>query len=415
MSKFLIYIINIVILLGAGYWYYQRYKNGILSKHFWPALVYKVCCGILLGLLFHTFYEGGDTIRFYEDAERLSKLGFPQFYEAITRDLDDSWQVRAIYFVRMVAVLKLVTQADYWLLSAYFSMFSFFGSFYLVDKLVLWKSYLKTPALLSFLYFPSIMFWSSGLLKESLVFGALTFLLGVYLSWLSQRKFHFGHFTIGILSLIIIVIFKYYIAAVLLPLLVYLIGFHLPIWKKWEISGFWKKSSIIFASLSVPVFLFFSWLSPNLTYGKIWQVMQENHEAFMKLAPEGAVYTFNWFGNGLDVLVNVPYLWFSGLFRPVIGEVLTFPAVLSSLENFLLLAGMTLAGYTLVKHKIKWTPELLAILIYVSALSVFLTYSAPNFGTLARFKIYYVPLLLMLIVPKCTLFTFLERINSTFL
>jgi len=397
LSTVIIYIINILLLVAISCWSYGRYKSSPLKKYFWPALLFKISCGVLLGQLFYIYYEGGDTIRYYTEAVSLSNLEFSSFYSAISEGTLSSQPVRAIYFVRFVAVIKFLTHADYWLLSAYFSLFSFLGAFYFSSKLMQWKEGLKTPVILSFLFFPSLVFWSSGLLKDSLAFGSLTFLLGTYFSWYQNRKLHLGNVLICLVAFVIIVSFKYYIAAVLIPLLFYLTLYYLPIWEKWGITVLWKKTGLLVASLTIPMLVFFVWLSPNLSYQRLWQIMQQNHDAYIRLAPEGAVYTLDWFGNSLDVLVNLSYLWFSGLFRPLIGEGFHFPVILSSLENGFLLAGSVISTVHFFRHNVKWTAELLATLVYISILSIFLSYATPNFGTLARYKIYYAPFFVMLI------------------
>lgn len=355
---------------------------------------------MLLGMLFYYYYLDGDTIRYYQESSRLVGLNLSDFFDALTKPVERSQPFRAIYFTRLVALIQWLTHGDYWILSAYFSMFSFLGSFYLSNKLVLWRRSLKIPSILAFLFFPSTVFWSSGLLKESLVFGALTFLIGVYFSWIQNRKLHIGHLSIGIISLFIIISFKYYVAAVLMPLLLYQILYHQINWKNWKMEGIWKRSMCLAVMLTIPALLLFNWMSVNLSYERLWPIMKKNHDLYIQMAPDGAIHTLSWFDNAWDILINMPFLWFSGIFRPLVGEDFTFPAALSGLENLLLLTGVILGIFSWIKNKIIWTPELLSVLIYISTLSIFLCYSTPNFGTLARFKVYYIPFVVLLITHQ---------------
>lgn len=385
-------------MAGISHWCSRRYIRTALKRHYWPALGIKLICGLLLGQLFFVHYQEGDTIRYYEQASELAKLDIAPFLLTITEGTVASQPVRAIYFVRLLAVIKWLTHADYWILSVYLSLFSFLGCIYLSHKLSQWKNELAAPACLAFLYYPSTVFWSSGLLKESLAFGALTFLLGTYFSWYQNRKLHVGNLMIIAVALVVIVSIKYYIGAALLPLLIYLALFHLSFWEKKNIRSIWQKTGLLTLILTVPAFIFLAWLSPNLNYSELWQVMQTNHQLYIRLAPEGALNILTWFDNKWDVAVNIPYLWFSGIFRPLIGEDMTFPALLSSLENSFFLIGTIFSTWLTIKNKTQWSAELLAIIIYVSGLSIFLSYSAPNFGTLARFKIYYMPFVVMLVL-----------------
>ncbi len=370
----------------------------MLRNYYLPALLFKLGCGIVMGLLFQSYYEGGDTFKFYQEASVLTRLKFPAFIQAITHEVSWSDPMRAIYFVRMIALVKYITQADYWLLSAYFSLFSFLGCFYFSDKLVEWNNEFKFPVILGFLYFPSVVFWSSGLLKESLAFAALTFTLGSYVRWRQLGRLSIGNILIGGVSLIFLVSIKYYIAAVLLPLLLFLTIYHLPFWKQLDGIRTWKRSALIVAVMILPTLLFFNWLNPNLTYQRFWHILIESHETFLSLSPDGGLFLLSWFDNWMDTLVNIPYLWFSGIYRPLFGENLNFPTIFSEIENLILLIGSIAAVVYFAKNKMFFNAEILAILIYVSSLSIFLSFSAPNFGTLARFKVYYAPFVLMFVV-----------------
>lgn len=362
-----------------------------------------------MGALFYEHYQNGDTIQFHEQASRLAQLDTAAFFDAITQGTIPSQSVRAIYFVRIVAVVKWLTHADYWLLSTHFSFVSFCGAMFLADQLARWRADLKTPAMIAFLYFPSVVFWSSGLLKESLAFAAVAVLVGSFLAWRQSLKFSLGLLLLSVLSLAIIVSIKYYVAAVLIPALIYLVLYHFPFGEKWSGFSLWKRTAILAFALVWPALVFLPWLNPNLSMSRLWLVMQENHEAYIQLAPQGVVYTLSWFGNGWDALINVPYLWFSGLFRPVLGEDFSFPAVLSSVENLVLLIGAGLASSLAAKKKIVWTAEGVAMVVYVTVLSVFLTYSAPNLGTLARFKIYYAPFVVLWVAHQLQSFKFFRK------
>lgn len=386
-----------IILFGISMLCFRAYIQSPLKIHYWPALGFKIICGILLGMLFHFHYRGGDTLLYYERADDLARLGTAEFLSAISEATSPSDPVRAIYFIRLVAVIRWLTGADYWLLSVYFSLFSFLGAIYLSAKLVIWKNELLLPACVAFLYFPSAILWSSGLLKESLVFGAMAFLLGTYFSWHKHKRLDAEQVVTVIISTTVLTILKYYIAAVLIPALIYLIIYHLPFWEKRRIFGFWPKTCRSALVLLLPTLVFFALLSPNLNYDALWPVMQLNHMQYIRLAPDGAIYTLVWFDNWLDVFINIPYLWFTGIFRPLLGEDFSFPALLSSLENTILFIGFLISIYGLKRKRISFSPELLALLIYVGVLSIFLSYSAPNFGTLARFKIYYMPFVLLML------------------
>lgn len=381
-----------------GYVGYRGFSESKIKHHYWPALIVKITFGIALGIMYYSFYGSGDTIYYYDQAARLSELGIQDFLLAIFEDIPNDRPDRAIYYIRIAAVIKFFTGADYWMLSAYFSLFSFYGTFYLADKLVFSNSELKLPSIVAWLYFPSIVFWSSGLLKECLVFGALSLLVGYYCHFRSNQRLSIFQIFLAIVSLMIIVFLKYYIAAIFLPLLAFLILYHSDIWNRWKVSIGMYKIIYSILLLLIPAVIFQYLLSPNLAFAQLWDIMLVNHNQLVQLNAEGAIHTLNWFGGYLDVLINVPYLWFSGVFRPVLGESWSFPMVMSCLENTFILVLALLATFYSIKSKVKWSIEAIVIILYVGFLSVLLAFSSPNFGTLARFKIYFVPYLILLII-----------------
>ena len=396
MQQTIVYILNLGFILGISYWYFKSYSSSAISKYYWPALFMKLICGILLGMLFTLFYQHGDTLLYYERAKSMLQLETPRLINTFTSPFVPSQQVRALYFVRLIVLLKLMTQADFWLLSLYFSLFSFAGSYYFVFHLQDWQPKLKKPAIYAFLFFPSIVFWSSGMLKEGVVFGAICLILGVYCQWRHHKVVTLKMALLGIFGIGILVLFKYYIAAVILPLLLFLILFHQDFLDQWGINGLWKKTGVLVITLFVPVLIFLNWLSPNLNLVNLWEVVMKNHMLYLEMSDGGTIPTIRWFDNFLDVLINVPYYILSGMFRPLPGEDFSFPAILSALENFLIL----LAAFMTIRRtrRFKWTADALAILIYVVVLALFLSFSAPNFGTLARYKVYYMPFVLLLIL-----------------
>ena len=374
----------------------HRYVDSAIGDYFFIALLFKIGSGFALGFLFYYHYGVGDTISFFETAKGMATLEVGEFFNVLTNPTVSSQPVRAIYFVRGVAVLVWLTHADYWLVSIYFSVISFLGAFYLTYQLSRWSPKLTRPVLVSFLFFPSIVFWSSGLLKESVVFVCMTYLLGMYFSYVRKSRLNKIHFLLGALALFVLIVIKYYIAAVFLPLIGYLVLYHIMIDRlsvRWSI---WQYSIVIFIVMLVPSLLFLNWLSPNLTYEHLWRVVSENHAIFLKLKPKDSIHSLVWFDNRLDVVINVFHYLISGIYRPFIWENLSFPSLIAGLENLGLL-GITI--YALIRIKrVEVTAELLAVVIYVVILGLFLSYSAPTFGTLARYKVYYMPFFLLLVL-----------------
>lgn len=99
------------------------------------------------------------------------------------------------------------------------------------------------------------------------------------------------------------------------------------------------------------------------------------------------------------MVINVPMAIISGLFRPNLGDGGSILQNLVIVEN-LVVTVMCLGRLRSFRKRdwrqIDWIP----CAVYVLILVVFLSLSTPNFGTLARYKVSFMPVLLFLILYK---------------
>ncbi|UXP33169.1 hypothetical protein N6H18_04270 [Reichenbachiella agarivorans] len=385
---------------------YRSARKLLSPLVFLSGLSFKLLCGVLVGLLYQYHYDGGDTFYYYQQA--LIYVQRDDFWRSVTETVLISDPVRAIWFSRCVAVLIYVTHADYWLCAIYFSVFSFLGVCYAVCKLTIWLPSLRLASIIALFYFPSTVFWSSGLLKESLAFAAVFIIVGFYAGLQSGPKRRWYDYMLLSCALGVLIVLKYYIAALLLPALVFVWVYHWSENRMFATWPFWLKSGMLAAAMLLPVWFFLHSLSYNFSWEKFSVVIQSNHLFILsETHAANRLPVIHVTDTVLDDVINVLYFAFSGLFRPLIGESFYFPFWLSSVENTFLLIG----AIGIFKRKVfippNLKPEILAMLAYVILCALFLSYSVPNLGTIARYKVYYLPFLVMLIVG------FRSRIDSS--
>jgi hypothetical protein len=112
----------------------------------------------------------------------------------------------------------------------------------------------------------------------------------------------------------------------------------------------------------------------------------------------------------LSILENAPWALFSGLFRPMFWEVSSIIKVLPALENTLLLVAVIAAltgvkAYGRLSHRLL----LLSVVVYVIVLCVFLTLSAPNLGTLSRYRTGYISFFTFIVLCNNPALVYVER------
>jgi hypothetical protein len=103
----------------------------------------------------------------------------------------------------------------------------------------------------------------------------------------------------------------------------------------------------------------------------------------------------------VSIAMNLPFAFFSGLFRPLLTEARTFFQLVIALENMLLLL---LFGFALTHARklirSKYRMVFISVLMYSFLLCVFLALSTPNFGTLSRYRIGFLPFLLFVLTVE---------------
>ena len=103
------------------------------------------------------------------------------------------------------------------MISLYFSAISFFSSWFLVQKINRLFEGVQPAAILSFLFFPSVVFWSAGVIKECLAMAALFFLSLIFLKVWKREKLRWTEWLLIVTSLWIVWSLKYYYLAIFLP------------------------------------------------------------------------------------------------------------------------------------------------------------------------------------------------------
>ena len=401
--------------LGLLSWYLWRREQHEFSRYFWPILVYRLGAGLLLGLLYTAYYGDGDTLSFYRDATRLSALArndpgaYIEFLfrggieSPIWPELTDH-QHRSLFMVKWVSIVTVISGDNYWITLVYFSFFSFAGAWYLAKVISgRWKG-AATAALFAFLLYPSVAFWSSGIMKEALSLPCLFFMTGVFITYWYSGKLTWTDFILFLFAAWISWRLKYYyngvfFAVAVTSLIVRYTARATRISRPVVQLLVW---TVVFAALATGVTL----LHPNFHPDVLPGVVADNYEAYAKLTDEGGMIHYP----GLDptfasMIRYAPKAFFSGLFRPFLWEADSWIMLLGAIENAVLLL-FFLVALTNYKRRVPCGEPVVAIAVitFIVILGVLLPLSTPNYGTLSRHRVGYLPFFVFLIIYGNPLF-----------
>ncbi|MDF9797195.1 hypothetical protein OKW21_002458 [Catalinimonas alkaloidigena] len=417
----LLFIIQCTIYFLIFRRFYLQAALSHLQWIFVPGLIIKVIAGLSLGLLYTQFYQGGDTLAYYEDSVLLSHLFLTnpsKYFELLfsadmIEGLKYADQDRALLFSKLASLLSIFSLQNYWLMTVSISLFSFFCSWWFVLKLIRHLHVYVKIAAASFIFFPSVVFWSSGLLKESVSMSLIFILCGLFLELYFNRYTHIKSYLVAILMIFassLLWLLKYYYAAVLLPLMLILLLFQAikRYFKNLSALQQWFVGVTCFV-LALGIFWGVMLSHPNLKPDSILQAIVKNHNLSVYASDNNGYIVFeNLKPKVSSFLAHFPKAFISGLFRPLPGEGSTFLHTVAGIENLLVLSISLLALISIVKLRKITHPELVLIcVVYVVLLSSLLSIASPNFGSLSRYKVAYAPFWLfmcLLSIADSTLF-----------
>ena len=402
-----------------------RLTNPQTARYFIPALTIKMFSAIALGLIYQYYYLGGDTFGYYEqgtlilEAFKESKVaGFKLLLSFGNFDGEThkyysllKWYKFPAEFlvVKITAFLGLFTFNTYSAIAVIFATYSFFGSWALyLTFLKIYPQYHKIFAITIF-FIPSVFFWGSGLLKDSLMIGSIGFLF-------------YAFYNIFILKSKILssIIFSCICLYILYTIRIYLLLAFLPPAMFWIIveNNLRIKNKLI-RKLSAPLFmvialLLITFLVTNITKGNQKYDLQ-NIAARTKINADylyhksivekgSAYYLGKMDGTFGSILRLSPLALNVTLFRPYIWEVKNPFMLLSAFEalgiTILTLFVILKSGIIALIKRLFSNPFVTFCLIFSLVLAIAVGLNSFNFGTLVRYKIpilpFYISALLIL-------------------
>lgn len=405
--KVAIALLNIAFLIFISYRLWKT-EQSPLHKIFWPALFLKCVAGICLGLVYTYYYSVGDTFTYFYDGMNLAQVARTNVgsYLSFLWSGDETFpiaselvykQPRAMFLSKVTSIFCLLTTDNYWISSLYFSFICFITAWLLVKKLAVFNKSVVDAAVISFLFFPSVVFWSSGIIKESLALASLFYLAFIFLKVWTKDSLKLAHWLLVLLFIWLLWNLKYYYLAIFLPVVITTLALRF-ILSRIAIRSAGVKAMLWMFIFIIPLVMV-SILHPNFYPERFMTVVVSSYNEFRSISdPHDLIHYKSLEATPLSLLQNMPFALFSGLFRPFLTEANNVLQYFIALENLVVLT-LTLSAlrntwkFIYNKHRLL----LFSILVYSVLLCIFLALSTPNFGTLSRYRVGFLPFLVLLI------------------
>ena len=386
---------------------YGNYVNGLLAKCFGAI---SVC------LIYQFYYTGGDTTNYYMTAKAISNLiykdsntfisvvfgnnsmenfstfdsstGYPVFW----RDLN------ALFVSRLIVPLYFLSFGSYMVMSILLAWICYSG---------IWKLFLlfneQFPQLqkqfaISILFIPSVVFWGSGLLKDTITISAVGWFTYSFYIFFIKKKHSIITLSYVFIAAYLLIAIKPYILFALLP--------GSLIWLSNERLA--KVKSKVLRVMAAPIFLSIGLGISILSLTQMKEVLGDysldnvmERAVLSNIDQKQDYYHGNSYNIGkfdadpVSMLSKAHLAIAAALFRPYLWDVKNPVMLLSALENTYI---MLLTIFLLIRLKFLGFFQLIGknpLLLFSVLFSLFFAFSVgiatSNFGSLVRLKIPCIP------------------------
>lgn len=381
-------------VLGGSLAFRFQPQNGAQRLTYRGALGLRVSAGLAFGAVYTYWVGQGDTLHFFQQAQALRDLAlsspteylsyltesqFPH-YESASRDG---------FFAKLLSLVLLISGGSYWMATLWFSLGAFAAAWFLAHVLSMGFTQHREAAVLAFLGLPSLLFWSSGVLKETVLIGSLFYLFAIAVLYDRGDSIRWQHGLLMVLCLFFLIKMRYFLFGAVF--LLYLI----LIFRKVTQSAI--PSQIIWPTMAVIAVVSIYWVSKlnyNLNFNHLPQSVYDNYVTIYQNSSPGHALTFPAFEpTWLSLLLHLPLGLFAGFFRPFFGEGSPY-VFMSQIESVVLLSLVVWSAFLILKGKVQSRPPFLFWLAlgYVVVLASLMPLASPNFGTLMRYRTAYLPI-----------------------
>lgn len=318
------------------------------------------------------------------------------------------------FIVRSVGILSFVTFSSYIVINLFFSMLAFSGVWRLFRFFYGLYPHLHKKLAIAIIYFPTFVFWSSGILKDPVCAAMMGYLSFALYSLIINKKSVLKNTLVAVTAAYVLGVVKSYILVSYLPfLLLFILLLKLKSLQRLGSKIALISGLVVFSAIGVvAVADRLQEEMGSLAFDKITESVKKTQSNFINMA-DLAESSFSlgveFDGTTGSLIKMAPLAINATLFRPYIWESKKVSTLLSSLES---LALMLLTLYVIWRagpFRFLWSllrdPAILFCFFFSILFALFVGATTLNFGTLVRYKIPCMPFYVI------ALFLVLERVR----
>ncbi len=394
----------------------KKIKEELYYRYYPLAITIKAIVSVVFAIVVFFFYPG-DSMGYFRNINSLINLFYldsTKYFDILLNgNLPEYWSYfttetgypayymwrdpNAMFVARVFSPFFLLTYKSYIISSIIAGLIGFSGIWKIFQFFCKIYPKLDRYLALGILYFPSVLFWSSGIMKDTLTLSAVGWVVYSFYMLFGERKIKLKYIIALFLGAVLIVNVKAYIFMALIPgLLVWLFFDQIKRIK----SGFMKfvLAPLLIAALVVGFTLLTGSLSTSLgTYGNIESSAQKAQVIQQDLT-RGEQYGENYYDIGefdptpAGLISKAPIAIVSGIFRPFVWEATNPFILLAGLESLFMM--FMLINVVFRRKFIKnlfLDPVMIFSMCFVLLFGFGIGLASANFGALVRYKIPLLP------------------------
>ncbi len=408
--------VYLIIIYIVAMYFRPKITTPLTIKYYMPALIVKLLGSIALGLVYTFYYNGGDTnnyffhIKLVDDAFWKSPtLGLKLLFSSGQYSSDITlWSKRMFWYnspaefmvVRIGSVLSLLCFCTYSVIAMLFAFISFSGMWAMFRTFIKLYPNLHRQFAIALFFMPSVFFWGSGLMKDSLCLGGLGWLLFAVYRAVIERKKVVQSIVIVIVVAYPVLIMKSYILYAFMPPVLFWIINEAGSRIRNQLARRLLKPLFLVAGVGVALIGLTQLSAGDARFDldRVAERSQITADYIYRVSIEqgGAAYRLDANDGSLGgMLRTLPQAVNVTLFRPYLWEVRNPVMLLSALESaaflYLTISLVLRTGLFKTIKLISSVPILQLCFVFSIIFAFSVGISSYNFGTLARYKVQMMP------------------------
>jgi len=396
-----------VVYLVAFCWLLLRIpfikKSGIDSKVILGLFLFKIIAGIAIGWMSLHFYGPGNDywdinreawneyqLMITDPGKYLTNIftsGYPDGYSGLFSSYDSYWNdLRGNIIIKLVSVFNIFSRGDYYINSLFFNFFVFFGHVLLYRLFIKLYPENRILVMIGCFLLPSMLYFSSGIHKDGMVFLMLSLFIYIVFQSLGQNRFTVKRLLFAGISLLLLFSLRSFIFLALVPAA---IAWIVAVKMKAPALRTFAMAYLLTGILFFTVGLVFKKIDPP-------EVVTQKQAEYLRLQHSDTQIELSTLQPGFrSFAANAPQALNHTLLRPYLWELPSKSLLPLNIE----LAAYQVLVFLFLFFRKKETgvanrPFLLFALFFTLTVFLLIGYIVPNLGSIVRYRSLYLPLII---------------------